>query len=165
MTTVYAHDSADAYIERETTRSVREGRRVFAATNDNGVQLAAGLHGATCVSANWLVRELKSSRAGSDAVVAPSSLRRLRGLDQRGEPFRTAHVLGVIDLRRRHAELERPPPERGWLEPPRLGPRESTTCCCCGRGAPEGGRRGGGGCPDRQADANSHGRGGRGAHR
>lgn len=56
------------YDEKETRRLQNE-RKVWAATNDNAVQVAARAHGANVVSANWLVRELKGSRQATGTII------------------------------------------------------------------------------------------------
>jgi predicted RNA-binding protein with PIN domain len=66
---VYAHDSADAFIERETRRLQGSGRTVVTATNDNAVRVAASAHGATALTTNWLVSELKASRAATPQLL------------------------------------------------------------------------------------------------
>ena len=75
---VYAHDSADAYIERETQRLKGDTQQVWAATNDNAVKVAASVHGATVVSSKWLVRELKGSREAAPEVIAEFNQRQAR---------------------------------------------------------------------------------------
>ena len=67
---VYASQSADEYIEVETRRLRAEGVSVWAATNDNAIKTTCSVHGATVVSANWLVTELKASRNTQGALVA-----------------------------------------------------------------------------------------------
>ena len=68
---VFTADTADSYIEKETLRLSQEesAQQVWAATGDRAVQTSASVHGATVVSATWLVRELKDSRAETAAVV------------------------------------------------------------------------------------------------
>jgi len=66
---VFAHDSADAYIERETKALCADGRQVQVATSDNGIATASALYGATVVSSRWLVTELKASRNAAAAIV------------------------------------------------------------------------------------------------
>ena len=67
---MWAHDTADAFIEREARRLCLEGeRQVWAATNDGAIQIAATTYGAHVMSANWLVSELKDSRAGGAAII------------------------------------------------------------------------------------------------
>ena len=74
----YAHDSADAYIEREVRAMRKEGKQVWAATNDGGIQTACSLHNATVVSAKWLVNELKASRKAGAAVLDEFNKRQAR---------------------------------------------------------------------------------------
>lgn len=70
LTQVWAHDTADAFIERKARRLCLEGeRQVWAATNDGAIQIAATTYGAHVMSANWLVSELKDSRAGGAAII------------------------------------------------------------------------------------------------
>ena len=47
---VYAHDSADAYIERETKRLRAEQKPVRVATSDQGIATACSNYGAVVVS-------------------------------------------------------------------------------------------------------------------
>ena len=69
-TIAWAHDSADAYIERETKRlGDASKRQVWVATNDGPVRTASAAHGATVVSSQWLIKELKASRAESSALL------------------------------------------------------------------------------------------------
>ena len=70
-TIAWAHDSADAYIERETKRlGDASKRQVWVATNDGPVRTASAAHGATVVSSQWLIKELKASRAESLGAAA-----------------------------------------------------------------------------------------------
>ena len=75
---VYAHDSADAYIERETRRLRSEGKAVCAATSDGGIATACRLHGATVFSAKYFVTELKASRNAGAAILADFNKRQER---------------------------------------------------------------------------------------
>jgi predicted RNA-binding protein with PIN domain len=74
----YAHNSADAYIEREVRELRRQGLSTWAATNDNGIATACSLHNATVVSSKWLVAELKASRKAGAAVVDEFNKRQAR---------------------------------------------------------------------------------------
>lgn len=65
----FAHNSADAYIEREVRELRRQGTNTWAATNDGGIATACSLHNATVVTSKWLVAELKASRKAGAAVV------------------------------------------------------------------------------------------------
>ena len=67
---VYAHTSADEYIEKRVRELRAEGQSVWTATSDGGIATACNLHGATVVSANWLVTELKAARNAEAAVLA-----------------------------------------------------------------------------------------------
>jgi predicted RNA-binding protein with PIN domain len=80
---VFAASSADEYIEKETRRLRAEGSPVWTATNDGGITTACSLHGATTVSANWLVAELKASRSSAAAVVADFNKRQDRAAGRR----------------------------------------------------------------------------------
>lgn len=69
LSVVFAHDSADAYIER-TARELRaDGRQVHVATSDGAIATAVGVHGASVLSSRALVADLKASRKASAAVV------------------------------------------------------------------------------------------------
>jgi hypothetical protein len=89
MSVVFTRDTADSYIEKETLRLSQEdmtGRapqRVWAATSDRAIQISASVHGATVVSASWLVRELKDSRAETTEVISEfnKAQRRRSGAD------------------------------------------------------------------------------------
>jgi len=89
MSVVFTKDTADSYIEKETLRLSQEdmtGRapqRVWAATSDRAIQISASVHGATVVSASWLVRELKDSRAETTEVISEfnKAQRRRSGAD------------------------------------------------------------------------------------
>ncbi|KAL1514993.1 hypothetical protein AB1Y20_004065 [Prymnesium parvum] len=74
---VYACTSADEYIERESKRLQGE-RNVWAATNDNAVQVSARAHGANVVTSNWLIAELKGSRQATAAIVEEFNEREFR---------------------------------------------------------------------------------------
>ena len=69
VTVVYAHESADAYIEGEARALGADGKTVTVASSDNNVGTACSVHGANVVSAPWLVAELKASRKASALVV------------------------------------------------------------------------------------------------
>ena len=69
VTVVFAHDSADAYIERETKVLRAEGRQVQVATSDNGIATATATHGATVMSSRRFVAELKAARKSAAIVV------------------------------------------------------------------------------------------------
>ena len=75
---VYAHDSADAYIERETKTQRAEGRPVRVATSDNGIATACAMYGATVVSSQFMVTELKASRNAAAAILDEFNRRQVR---------------------------------------------------------------------------------------
>lgn len=74
----FAHNSADAYIEREVRSMRAEGKTVWVSTNDNGIATACGLHNATVVSSKWLVAELKASRKANAQVLDEFNRRQAR---------------------------------------------------------------------------------------
>lgn len=80
MRVVFTANTADEYIEQETLRLQQEKtpQRVWAATGDRAIQVSASMHGATVVSASWLVRELKDSRAEAAGVVEEFNKQQLR---------------------------------------------------------------------------------------
>ena len=80
MKVVFTASTADEYIEQETLRLQQEKtpQRVWAATGDRAIQVSASMHGATVVSASWLVRELKDSRAEAAGVVEEFNKQQLR---------------------------------------------------------------------------------------
>jgi len=82
----FAHDSADAFIERQVRSLQVAGKQVWVATNDGGVRIACSLHDATVVSANWLVNELKAARKASAASVTDYNNQQDR-LAGRGSPI------------------------------------------------------------------------------
>ena len=88
---VFAHDSADAYIEREARRLRGEGRQVQVATSDNGIATAVTLHGASVMSSRHFVAELKASRNAAGAVVAEFNKNQARGV------VRSASIFDALD--------------------------------------------------------------------
>jgi predicted RNA-binding protein with PIN domain len=75
---VFAHDSADAYIERETRQLRADGQPVQVATSDNGISTACSSHGALVMSSDYLVKELKASRKATGAIVDDFNKRQAR---------------------------------------------------------------------------------------
>ena len=75
---VYAHQSADEYIEQQTRRLRGEGVSVTTATSDAAIATACNVHGAVVVSAGWLVTELKGSRNAEPALLADFNKRQAR---------------------------------------------------------------------------------------
>ena len=75
---VYAHQSADEYIEQQTRALKGEGVSVTTATSDMAVATACNVHGAVVVSAGWLVTELKGSRNAEPALLADFNKRQAR---------------------------------------------------------------------------------------
>ena len=92
----YAHDSADAYIEREARRMRGEKLQVQVATSDMAIGTAVTLHGASVTSSQRFVAQLKASRNTAAAVLDDFNKRQSR-LAGRG----TSAVWDAIDPRLR----------------------------------------------------------------
>ena len=93
---VYAHDSADAYIERETKRMRAEQRAVQVATSDSGIATACSVYGATVMSSLRFVQELKASRKASAALVDDFNARQ-----QRSAPRTTLWDVFDVDMQQK----------------------------------------------------------------